>query len=378
MGVHDEDTSLVVCEVKAPGEALGFSKKQAESYAFASRAPFLLLTNGEDLEIWQAQIGGSSTLQTRCRISELAGHRAAIEGSIAKAAASHHCRSILRKGATRVSTDLAAYVVAEARRMHTEKTPAPLRLRSDSASEFLHSSDLLSEAPNGAMIVGQSGAGKSTLGSSLHRHATARYRMVAGGKVPMHVNLTDLDERETILEYMSARIKAYCPAVSEAVLEGILREDGGVLICDSFDRLKSDQASDILRSLRTLLRDFPNLQIFVVGTQINDNSLGLSTLTVMPLDHAEQAAIVRGLSPSDPDLIDRMPDLLRSLCDQPLLLEQVIAFTLQNRSFPKELIEVFQGWLDRITGGGPRGGASECWSAKKLWRPSRWRPSKLH
>jgi hypothetical protein len=38
--LRDRDTSLIVVEAKRPTESLGGAKRQAESYAFNTRAPF--------------------------------------------------------------------------------------------------------------------------------------------------------------------------------------------------------------------------------------------------------------------------------------------------------------------------------------------------
>jgi type I site-specific restriction endonuclease len=53
--LHNRDTSLLVVETKRQGEELPDGKAQGESYAANLRAPLLLLTNGEALEIWQLQ-----------------------------------------------------------------------------------------------------------------------------------------------------------------------------------------------------------------------------------------------------------------------------------------------------------------------------------
>ena len=49
--LRTRDNALLVVEVKKPGEALTDAKAQGESYAQNLRAPLLLLTNGEVLEI---------------------------------------------------------------------------------------------------------------------------------------------------------------------------------------------------------------------------------------------------------------------------------------------------------------------------------------
>src|ERR1700680_2428723 len=69
--IHNADTSLIVAEAKSPGKDLTDAKEQAETYAFATRAPFLLLTNGIQLEIWQFQIAMASQRILQLRVSSL-------------------------------------------------------------------------------------------------------------------------------------------------------------------------------------------------------------------------------------------------------------------------------------------------------------------
>lgn len=50
-----KNASLLIIEVKRPGETLDDGKEQGESYAANLHAPFLIVTNGLDLELWQLQ-----------------------------------------------------------------------------------------------------------------------------------------------------------------------------------------------------------------------------------------------------------------------------------------------------------------------------------
>lgn len=68
--LHNRDTSLVVVEAKKTGKALPDAKKQGESYAANLRAPLLLLTNGEVLEIWQLQTTQESVHLIKARTDD--------------------------------------------------------------------------------------------------------------------------------------------------------------------------------------------------------------------------------------------------------------------------------------------------------------------
>jgi len=89
--LRDRNNSLLVVEAKQPGEKLPPGKAQGESYAQNLRAPLLLLTNGEILEIWQMQI----TLESQCVLSipvaSLASERGNVERLLNKAAVRDYC-----------------------------------------------------------------------------------------------------------------------------------------------------------------------------------------------------------------------------------------------------------------------------------------------
>src|ERR1700733_125682 len=73
--LRTENNSLVVVEVKKPGEDMLDAKEQGESYAQNLRAPLLLVTDGKTLEIWQMQISMQSEKVFDAPISSLASKR---------------------------------------------------------------------------------------------------------------------------------------------------------------------------------------------------------------------------------------------------------------------------------------------------------------
>jgi hypothetical protein len=83
-------TSLIVVESKHPAETLDGGKEQGASYAFNLRAPVLLLTNGEKLEIWQIQATMDCELMLACQVGSLPQHRAAIEGLLSVESLRNH------------------------------------------------------------------------------------------------------------------------------------------------------------------------------------------------------------------------------------------------------------------------------------------------
>ena len=110
--INDRTTSLIVVEAKPPRDALGDALKQAESYAFNVRAPFLILANGRSLEIWQLQPTKESIKVLSCNISELNSHRGRIEALVGRDAAIAHCRALHLKELPSATGMFAPYIVS--------------------------------------------------------------------------------------------------------------------------------------------------------------------------------------------------------------------------------------------------------------------------
>ncbi|MDD4906909.1 MAG: type I restriction enzyme HsdR N-terminal domain-containing protein, partial [Methylobacter tundripaludum] len=113
---HNKNTSLIVVEAKAPDESFGDAKRQGESYASNIRAPFLLLTDGNNLEIWQLQSAQESECILRTSILSLCSVRGQVEACLAKDAAFAYCRSLYHKNMLDVTEDFGGYEIAELNR----------------------------------------------------------------------------------------------------------------------------------------------------------------------------------------------------------------------------------------------------------------------
>ncbi|TAK62371.1 type I restriction enzyme HsdR N-terminal domain-containing protein [Methylobacter sp.] len=114
--IHDRNTSLIVVEAKVPGESFGDAKAQGESYASNIRAPFLLLTDGNNLEIWQLQPAQESECIVQTAVHSLCSVRGKIEACLAKDAAFAYCRLLAHKNILIATNDFGAYETAELNR----------------------------------------------------------------------------------------------------------------------------------------------------------------------------------------------------------------------------------------------------------------------
>jgi type I site-specific restriction endonuclease len=115
--IQSRDTSLLVVEAKAPGEDLHIARLQAESYASKLRAPFILITDGRDVEIWQLQLTSESHCALKVQVECIGEKRGELETLLSKEAMYQYCQSLLYKKIVPMVGDLASYAVAEINRL---------------------------------------------------------------------------------------------------------------------------------------------------------------------------------------------------------------------------------------------------------------------
>lgn len=350
--LRNRDTSLLVVEAKKPGETLPPGKVQGESYAANLRAPVLVLTNGDTLEIWQLQATQESVCVLNIPVASLAAERGRIEQLLGKAALIAYCRSLTFKTILEASTDYGAYETAELKRTVPHSTSVERTLQYTEANkpeDFIEASQLIEGFPGGAVVVAASGYGKTTLAARLFRGAIeARWRKNRTS-LPFDVPLPDLVQLGSgIPEFLHARLSAHCPGISLVTLKQILRDVGATLLCDGLDRVAADSRAKLNAELRAFIRDYPKTQVFVFSRRASKPDLALPVLELMALTdeqmHAMESEIL-GDSYKHYSVIGLMPETLRTLCKNPLLLGQALAFWKLNQTFPSQIADMFQAWL---------------------------------
>ena len=343
---RNRDTSLIVVEAKAPTEPLTEAKVQAESYALNTRAPFLLLTNGIDLEIWQMQVSMESKRILNCALSDLNSYRGQIEATISKRSAYEYCKSLAHKTIHVGTKDFAAYETAELQRTIPAERSTRRTLKTKEAQSELHSDALLSYAPAGAIVVGPSGFGKTTLCKYLLRQAISD-RWEGETRLPVEVPLPELfgSERKTIFAFVLERISAHCPQVTDAVFKDTLRKDGLIVLLDSFDRLSFEQQREVETGIRLLARDYPKLQFLIFSRDASLPNIDLAVFVIDKLNWSQQVAFCESLGVSGSHL-HAMPRVLRELCSHPLLLKLTLDYRRQTTHWPAKLELLFDRWLN--------------------------------
>lgn len=341
-----EDTSLLVIEAKAPEKDLTVATRQAESYAHAIRAPFLVLCDGERLEIWQMQAARRSVRALACHVAELVRHRGAVERLIGRSAAVAHCRSLGYKPLAGVAGDVSAYVASELARLEGWRGIAR---RLQLGGKPVPALDALDGASRGAFVTAPSGFGKSTLAIDAHRHWLCTLDGL--DPIPFLITLADIAELDqSPADYARDRLSAHCPQFrSTASFQDLLASRGARLILDGMDRMTNAAQRKLLARAATLARDQPKVCLILLGRQAVPNSLGLPTFALAPLDRREQEEVASLVCPGRGSMaLYRLPRTLDALLDHPLLLTLLLRHVERTNVAPARLDEIFESWVTQL------------------------------
>jgi Type I restriction enzyme R protein N terminus (HSDR_N) len=197
--LHNDDTSLVVVEAKSPEEDLDAGKRQAGSYALATRAPILLTCDGNVVEVWQLNLARSSDKVLSFAVSHIEARRAGLERYLRKETVIDYCRRVCGKTIVEATADFGRYEDAELRRTLSFDRSIDRRLKHFETGSVISSCDLLDGAATGAVIAASSGIGKTDLSNKMLRSQISRRRHDGTGRVPVHIPLLDLGSDESIL-----------------------------------------------------------------------------------------------------------------------------------------------------------------------------------
>jgi hypothetical protein len=285
--LHNRDTSLVVVEAKKPGEALSDGKKQGESYSANLRAPLLLLTNGETLEVWQLQPTQESACVLNIPVLSLTAERGNVERLLSKAAVLDYCKQFHVKTILEASVDFGRYETAELKRISKNKPSISRTIRGkqdDPLRKEIETGRMLAECPAGAVIFGPSGYGKTTLSTALlHQGIEERWRNNKA-PLPFDISASGLEESDLpVVDYIHQRLSAHCPGVTMDSLKNVLREVGVTILCDGFDRVTPPFRRRLNADLATVLRDYPHVQLFVFSRDAAKPNLDLTAFELQPL-----------------------------------------------------------------------------------------------
>jgi len=347
--LHDRDTSLMVVEAKAPGKSLDDARKQGESYAIALRAPALLLTDGQELQVWQLQ----PTLENKqvfiCPLSVLRAQRGTLESLIGKRALVAYASELTHKKLT-PATDFGAYESSELTRTQAADR-AIARLLLSETGEQIASDALLERYPQGAVISAPSGYGKTTMAAQLLRQGIKRRWGQKNSALPGDIPLVDLDTgKQSLLDFVQARVVAHHPQVTVSTIQDVARSRGLLLVCDGYERIEPAARPALESHLRQLARDFPKSQLFVFSRGSVAPQLAVPRIQLQPLSLTERQAMAALLAGGNCISLSQMPRLLVEISEIPLILERIIFFWKASRRFPVRLEELFEHWMQQLLG----------------------------
>jgi len=342
---HGPETSLLVVEAKAPGEALSHGKAQCDSYAFALRAPFLLLTNGQAFQIWQLQLTGKTELRVECTCAALPSKRGEIEAILHKAAAIQHCTDLSWKRVGIGEIDFMPYLDPFIREHHPKEPVLSRDLVSPvNKSARMPSERALEQSP-GVVVVAPSGHGKSTLGLQLTAMQANRVLSGASRALPFLVYLPDAAAKKiSAMDYAYERLTPHVPQVAtRAVFQHHLRESGAFFFLDGLDRLSPEERRLFSAEVRAITSDYPKVHVVVTVRPIGpiDLPLPIWELADLTSEEQDQLANLRGV---------RIPwnRVIRDLCRNPYLLVRTLD---QLERAPNSLVKldaIMDGYRDQL------------------------------
>jgi hypothetical protein len=364
--LHNRDTSLLVVEAKRPGEALPDGRLQGESYAANLRAPLLLLTNGDRLEIWQLQTTNESKRILNIPLTSLVAERGTIEQVLGKASVVDYCRKMLVKTILEASADYGPYETAELKR--TTRYAASItrtlqRVGVTQGNDRIETSRLLAEAPSGAVIVAPSGYGKTTLSYRLFRQAIEERWRGSRSSLAFYVPLPDLVETGLgLIAFVQERLTAHGPGITAAVFTKLLRESGATILCDGFDRVTATFQRKVGTEINNLIRDYPLTQPFVFSREAAKPRVSLPFFVLAPLSDDEKRELEKVIlddgSADFFSILGMLPNTLTSLCENPLLLQLTLEYWKREGKFPLQIEFIFRSWLDSTLNSQPGGAVS--------------------
>jgi Type I restriction enzyme R protein N terminus (HSDR_N) len=368
---HSRDNSLLVVETKAPNQALDGGKEQGESYAANLRAPVLLMTNGSHLQVWQLQITRESEKMIDLAVVDLLANRGRLEALLSKRALVTSCERLSVKSFVKEAGRHKEYRAAVVlRRLETETAIKRTLRYKDRNQATLPSVQLMSAHPEGAIILAPSGYGKSTLSRQILRQATERNSGDGEPPLPFLVPLSAIERGiGSLLKYMQQRLDPYSPGMTIDALKESLRLSGGVIVCDSFDRVPAASRIEVESELTNMLRDFPLVQLFVLsrGSVIPELPLPVFDLSAPSEEEMRELEIlVLGHTAQSTFVASMMPRTLRNICENILVARLAFEYLKKNGQLPVELGLLFRAWLDRLLQGNTLSSSKAVWLESAL------------
>lgn len=338
-----KQTSLIVVEAKTPYENSAAAKRQGESYAYATGAPFLLVSDGRELSIWQLQLSSDSTQVFAGSVSALAAYRGEIEKLISRSAAIAHSRLLARRPAGEVADDVSAYVEAVTRPAAPNEIDR--RLTNLQSGETCAASYFFQHLGREAFIEAPSGYGKTVLAEMLLQDAV---RNLAQNKpLPFILPIANLVQlQQTPENYCRNRLEAYCPQFqsSHAFME-LMRTRGILLILDGFDRVSTTAQARLLTDLATLGCDYPRIAYVLLGRTGPAGQAPSQRFRLEGLNVEEQKALIKCRSAPSMFAPELPPGLLGKLSENPLLLTLILDAKHETGAWPRDIGVLFETWL---------------------------------
>jgi hypothetical protein len=199
--------------------------------------------------------------------------------------------------------------------------------KAGSEGSFIADNYLDFKSSNGIIIEGTVGQGKSIFLRHLHNH-----ELSGGCSVPIFIELKDIDDSNSIIEYLldyiSHTLELRC---SKPLFNALLKAGVFSFYLDGFDEVEHDKRHDIVSFICLLNNKSSSSKIYVTSRPDNEvqRATGFDVFCIKPLDDDEQIGFVKRLMASEESLIYgdylrkniiNLSQDLRALLQTPLML----------------------------------------------------------
>jgi hypothetical protein len=347
--------AYVVVEAKKPTEALEGVETQAFSYTYALRAPYFVISNGRQFEVWQNGIFRDNLCLLRTDVSELGSHRGRVESLLSPAAVSSFLDENGFGRVTLADVDVGPYLTFLADRVLGSGLLERTAVR-DSAGRPIQVKGAVAVTELAPVFVqASSGRGKSSLLRLIARMCLEAPLLGGTRRVPILLSLTN-SQPGGLHSRIASEVGAFVPRLRTAeAIRSWMNNVPTVLLLDDWHKISAENRM-LLEA--DLLRLAPSTCAIVCAGSplVNRPSLpNTATVELPAFTDAEQDDFVESVLPGmghSRGFFVGIPTHLRELLREPIFLSIYTSFCERTHHGglrkPDNLAGIFERFLDAI------------------------------
>lgn len=371
---HDRNSSLLVCEAKAPTESLDDARGQAESYATWLRAPFYLLTNGLQIQLWQLQATYESHLVLEMDVTELTVRFGDVALLCSRAAMLQHCEKLKIKNLVLGDVDCTQYLREVLKAIGDSHRLEQRTFEWDGPGETIRKTlsirDIWCQYPRGAVVAAARGLGKTTLAQSIAVYASSSNVDQDRLAVPIYVDARDWSSsREALDDYIARRLSGTVSPLSSLEAARAWFKRTSVSLCiDHIEGCSDVERRRICGDAGTFALTYGSCRLWMFCTDPRSVTTSvLPRIQLLPLDDEQAVELVSGYRRVEEwearAWLEGLPPLIRKYSSSPLLLRKICETFDATGQLPRDMVAVLDQWIEELLA---RDGAGEFTRLSRL------------